>query len=124
MFNGFTSTGSHVRYHSGIDRSCPEDSLQPQSFYLILQIFLAVSASIVVVMGFFRWANKRLELRIVKEIKDSTYQIQPKTNGGFSLTDLHIKMDGVVKDISVLKSAVLRLETDVALLEDDVEDLK
>jgi len=40
------------------------------------------------------------------------------------LTDLHIKMDGVVKDISVLKSAVLRLETDVALLEDDVEDLK
>ena len=98
--------------------------MQPQSFYLILQIFLAVSASIVVVMGFFRWANKRLELRIVKEIKDSTYQIQPKTNGGFSLTDLHIKMDGVVKDISVLKSAVLRLETDVALLEDDVEDLK
>jgi len=98
--------------------------LQPQSFYLILQIFLAVSASIVVVMGFFRWANKRLELRIVKEIKDSTYQIQPKTNGGFSLTDLHIKMDGVVKDISVLKSAVLRLETDVALLEEDVEDLK
>ena len=98
--------------------------MQPQSFYLILQIFLAVSASIVVVMGFFRWANKRLELRIVKEIKDSTYQIQPKTNGGFSLTDLHIKMDGVVKDISVLKSAVLRLETDVALLEEDVEDLK
>jgi hypothetical protein len=98
--------------------------LQPQSFYLILQIFLAVSASIVVVMGFFRWANKRLELRIVKEIKDSTYQIQPRTNGGFSLTDLHIKMDGVVKDISVLKSAVLRLESDVALLEEDVEDLK
>lgn len=98
--------------------------MQPQSFYLILQIFLAVSASIVVVMGFFRWANKRLELRIVKEIKDSTYQIQPRTNGGFSLTDLHIKMDGVVKDISVLKSAVLRLESDVALLEEDVEDLK
>jgi len=98
--------------------------LEPQSFYLILQIFLAVSASIVVVTGFLRWANRRLESRIVKEIKDSTYQIQPRTNGGFSLTDLHIKMDGVVKDISVLKSAVLRLESDVALLEEDVEDLK
>ena len=98
--------------------------MEPQSFYLILQIFLAVSASIVVVTGFLRWANRRLESRIVKEIKDSTYQIQPRTNGGFSLTDLHIKMDGVVKDISVLKSAVLRLESDVALLEEDVEDLK
>ena len=98
--------------------------MQPQAFYLIVQIFLAVSASIVVVTGFFRWANKKLEVRIVKEIKDSTYQIQPRTNGGFSLTDLHIKMDGVVKDISVLKSAVLRLESDVALLEEDVEDLK
>jgi hypothetical protein len=89
-----------------------------------VQIFLAVSASIVVVTGFLRWANKKLEVRIVKEIKDSTYQIQPRTNGGFSLTDLHIKMDGVVKDISVLKSAVLRLESDVALLEEDVEELK
>ena len=98
--------------------------MQPQAFYLIVQIFLAVSASIVVVTGFLRWANKKLEVRIVKEIKDSTYQIQPRTNGGFSLTDLHIKMDGVVKDISVLKSAVLRLESDVALLEEDVEELK
>lgn len=98
--------------------------MEPQSFYLFMQIFLAVSASIVVVVGFFRWADRKLENRIVKEIKESTYQIQPKTNGGHSLTDLHIKMDGVVKDISVLKSAVLRLESDVALLEEDFEELK
>jgi len=124
VFYGFTDAGSHVLYHSTNDWSYTEDSLQPQAFYLIVQIFLAVSASIVVVTGFFRWANKKLEVRIVKEIKDSTYQIQPRTNGGFSLTDLHIKMDGVVRDIGVLKSAVLRLESDVALLEEDVEELK
>jgi hypothetical protein len=98
--------------------------LEPQSFYLIMQIFLAVSASIVVVVGFFRWADRKLEGRIVKEIKESTYQIQPKTNGGYSLTDLHKKMDCVIKDLGVLKSAVLRLESDIALLEEDVEDLK
>lgn len=101
-----------------------EVKLQAQSFYLFFQIFLAVSASIVVVVGFFRWADRKLENRIVKEIKESTYQIQPKTNGGHSLTDLHTKVDCVIKDLGVLKSAVLRLESDVALLEEDVEELK
>ncbi len=98
--------------------------MQPQSFYLFMQIFLAVSASIVVVVGFFRWADRKLESRIVKEITELTYQIQPRTNGGLSLTDLHTKMDGVIKDIGFLKSAVLRLESDVALLEEDFEELK
>lgn len=98
--------------------------LQAQQFYLIMQIFLAVSASIVVVVGFFRWADRKLENRIVKEIKDSTYQIQPKTNGGYSLTDLHKKMDCVMEDLTLLKTAVLRLESDVAMLEEDFEDLK
>lgn len=98
--------------------------MQAAQFYLFFQIFLAVSASIVVVVGFFRWADRTLEGRIVREMQEMTHQIQPRTNGGYSLSDLHLKMDGVIEDLSILKSAVLRLESDVALLEDDFEDLK
>lgn len=98
--------------------------MQPQEFYLILQIFLGVSATIVVMTGFFRWANRTLESRIVKEIKDSTYQIQPDSNGGKSLNDLHKKIDFLMTDVSHLKTSMLRLETEVAMLEEDVEDMK
>jgi hypothetical protein len=98
--------------------------LQPNDLYLGIQIFLGVAAAIVVVGGFMRWADRKLEGRIVKEIKDSTYQIQPGTNGGASLSDLHSKIDCLLKDVGMLKSAVLRLENEVASLEDDVEELR
>jgi cell division protein FtsB len=58
------------------------------------------------------------------KIKAATYQIQPKTNGGFSLSDLHKKMDRLSTDVDMIKSAVLQLEEDVEQLEHDVEDLK
>lgn len=58
------------------------------------------------------------------KIKAATYQIQPKTNGGYSLTDLHKKMDRLSDDVDLIKSAVLQLEDDVEKLEQDVEDLK
>lgn len=98
--------------------------MQPQEFYLILQIFLAVAAAIMVVAGLFRWADRKLEGRIVKEIRDSTYQIQPNSNGGASLKDLHNKVDGIVTDVRILKSSIVRLESKVEILEDDVEDLR
>jgi hypothetical protein len=98
--------------------------LQPQDFYFMVQLFLAVAAAIVVVVGFLRWADNKLESRIVKEIRESTHQIQPGTNGGASLTDLHKKVDGLVKDVGLLKTSVLRLEGEVRLLEEDVEDLR
>lgn len=98
--------------------------MQPSEFYLIIQIFLGVSAAIVVVGSFMRWANSKLEARIVKEIRDSTYQIQPTSNGGKSLSDLHKKVDVVMKDVSLLKSSVLRLEGEVRTLEEDVEELR
>lgn len=98
--------------------------MQPQSFYLTLQIILAISSIIVVVGGFFRWANRKLGDRIIEEIKEATYQIQPKANGGLSLTDLHKKVDRIGDDVGVLKTAVLRLEDDVKVLEQDVEDLR
>ena len=98
--------------------------MQPTDFYLGIQIFLAVAAAIVVVGGFMRWANQQLERRIVKEIKESTHQIQPGTNGGASLSDLHSKIDCLLRDVSMLKSSVLRLENEVRTLEDDVEELR
>lgn len=98
--------------------------MEPQSFYLTLQIIIAISSIIVVVVGFFRWANRKLGDRIIEEIKEATYQIQPKANGGLSLRDLHKKVDGIASDVGVLKSAVLRLESDVKILESDMEDLK
>ena len=58
------------------------------------------------------------------KIKAATYQIQPKTNGGYSLTDLHKKVDRLSTDVDMIKSAVLQLEEDVEQLEHDVEDLK
>ena len=98
--------------------------MQPQSFYLTLQIIIAISSIIVVLVGFFRWANRKLGDRIIDEIKEATYQIQPKANGGLSLRDLHQKVDGIASDVGVLKTAVLRLESDVKVLESDMEDLK
>jgi predicted nuclease with TOPRIM domain len=98
--------------------------LQPQDFYFMIQIFLGVSAAIVVIGGFMRWADGKLEARIIKEIRESTYQIQPNTNGGASLKDLHTKIDQLMKDVSLLKSSVLRLEGEVRLLEEDVEELR
>ena len=58
------------------------------------------------------------------KIKAATYQIQPSTNGGKSLSDLHKKVDRLSTDVDLIKSAVLQLEEDVEQLEHDVEDLK
>jgi hypothetical protein len=57
------------------------------------------------------------------KIKAATYQIQPGTNGGKSLSDLHKKIDNLAMDLTILKNAVLELEDDVEKLEHDVEGL-
>lgn len=98
--------------------------MQPQDFYLMIQIFLGVSAGIGIVGGVLRWADGKLEKRIVQEIRESTYQIQPTSNGGSSLRDLHKKVDSLMRDVGVLKSSVLRLEGEVRDLEEDVEELR
>ena len=51
------------------------------------------------------------------KIRDATYQIQPDANGGKSLADLHKKIDALVLDVHMLKSAVLQIE-------DDIEELR
>lgn len=86
-----------------------------------LDLVLAVGAIVVMLAGLYRWANRSLERRIVAEIKEATYQIQPNSNGGKSLADLHKKIDALVTDVELLKSAVLRLEDEVEGLMDDVD---
>jgi len=54
---------------------------------------------------------------INQKIKEATYQIQPNSNGGKSLTDLHHKFDDIAKDVKILKESVIQLE-------DDVEELR
>lgn len=58
------------------------------------------------------------------KIKIATLQIQPNSNGGKSLPDLHKKVDRLVTDVDLVKSAVLQLEDDMEQLEHDVEELK
>lgn len=54
---------------------------------------------------------------INQKIKEATYQIQPNTNGGRSLSDLHKKVDSVIDDVKILKKSVIQLE-------DDMEDMR
>jgi len=54
---------------------------------------------------------------INQKIKEATYQIQPNTNGGRSLSDLHHKVDSVIEEVKMLKSSVVNLE-------DEMEDLR
>jgi hypothetical protein len=124
VFDWIPLTGRHVGIIEDLERNVMEDGLELSSFYLFIQIFLGVSAAIVIIGGFMRWADRQLEARIVKEIKDSTYQIQPNTNGGASLSDLHKKIDGLITDVAILKSSILRLEGELRSLEEDVEDLR
>ena len=51
------------------------------------------------------------------KIKEATYQIQPNTNGGKSLSDLHGKVDSLADDVRMLKRSVVNLE-------DEMEDLR
>jgi hypothetical protein len=54
---------------------------------------------------------------INQKIKEATYQIQPNTNGGKSLSDLHSKVDSLADDVRMLKRSVVNLE-------DEMEDLR
>ena len=64
---------------------------------------LTVVALLLAALGWF----------VKAKIREFTYQIQPESNGGRSLPDLHNKVDGIRTDVDLLKSAVLQLEDDV-----------
>lgn len=82
-----------------------------------LDLVLATAAVVAVVLGVLRWVNRAFEKRIVEEIRAATYQIQPNSNGGLSLRDLHKKVDTLTDDVALLKKAVVQIE-------DDIEDMR
>lgn len=87
--------------------------IQPDDIQMWFNLFLAFAASVTVIVGMVRWLNRKFENRIIKEIRESTYQIQPTANGGRSLADLHKKVDSLHDDVQILKKAVIQLEEDV-----------
>lgn len=94
--------------------------MNPDDLQSWFDLFLAVSAALAVLLAVFRWADRKLEQRIVSELKAATYQIRTDGNGGQSLKDLHLKVDALAVDLTVLKRTVVRLEDDVeGLLEDE-----
>ena len=80
-------------------------------------LVLSVLTTMGILLGALGWW-------INTKIKQATYQIQPNTNGGSSLRDLHKKIDRLSTDVDLIKSAVLQLEEDVEQLEQDVEELR
>lgn len=82
----------------------------------IVGLVLGVLSIMGVLLGALGWW-------INTKIKVATLQIQPNSNGGKSLPDLHKKVDRLVTDMELVKSAVLQLEDDVEKLEQDVEGL-
>lgn len=85
----------------------------PVSIQMWFNLFLAFAASVTVIVGLLRWLNRKFEQRIIAEIREATYQIQPTANGGRSLADLHKKVDAMRDDVDLLKKAVIQLEEDV-----------
>lgn len=82
----------------------------------IVGLVLGVLSIMGILLGALGWW-------INTKIKAATYQIQPNSNGGKSLSDLHKKIDNLAMDLTILKNAVLELEDDVEKLEHDVEGL-
>ena len=85
----------------------------PVSIQMWFNLFLAFAASVTVIVGLLRWLNRKFEQRIITEIREATYQIQPTANGGRSPADLHQKVDAMRDDVDLLKQAVIQLEEDV-----------
>jgi peptidoglycan hydrolase CwlO-like protein len=94
---------------------------------IYLEFFLTVAAVIAIILGVFRYGNKKLENKISQEIQEATAQIHPAANGGRSLGDLHdkvnhlqVSVDEVATDIKNVKGEQRRLREDIEEVENDV----
>jgi len=84
----------------------------------------AVVTTFAIVAGVYaasRYLNRKLERKILSEVKDATREIQPNTNGGKSLSDLHKKVDDLGEEVRVMRAAVVQLEDEVDQLEEELK---
>jgi outer membrane murein-binding lipoprotein Lpp len=79
----------------------------PNEIASLVLAVLTITGILLTALGW--WINQK--------IKAATYQIQPTSNGGKSLADLHRKVDSVITDVALLKSAVLQIENDIEELQ-------
>lgn len=66
---------------------------------LYLEFIIALGGAVAVLIGAVRFSNRRLEEKIVEEIKKATEPIHPDSNGGKSLADVHVKLDEAIHKI-------------------------
>lgn len=82
------------------------DVLDLQPYF---EYFLTVAAVVTIIIGAMRYANKKLEQKIFEEIEQATKPINPNTNGGKSLADLHNKIDKLRDDFDWLLDKQLQM---------------
>ena len=73
------------------------DALDHASTYM--EFFLVMAGVVSTIYGFVRFSTKRLEEKII----EMTKPIQPGTNGGLSLSDLHGKLDTLKSQVDVME---------------------
>jgi hypothetical protein len=94
-----------------------------------LALFLALSATFTVIARYAVKQAKKRELARAKEaalrdeqltqfILNVTKNIQTGTNGGYSLTDLHKKVDTLSDAVHVLRNEQERIATELAAYKD------
>lgn len=65
----------------------------PTTAEIIIELLTIVTMTTAIVAGVVKFALRSID----KKIKEATRQIQPGTNGGSSLTDLHDKLDSLIE---------------------------
>lgn len=69
---------------------------------------------IVAVVGALAAVGRVLIVKPLKRmIADATYQIQPKANGGYSLADLHKKVDDIAVRLTRVEREMLRIDEEL-----------
>jgi hypothetical protein len=85
----------------------------PQPITNWFALILAVGGTVTLLTGVVVRVNKRFEKRVSDLITEATKQIQPASNGGLSLTDLHGKFDAMDTKVDRLErhyDAVIDME--------------
>lgn len=96
------------------------------------ELVLAIAAVGGLLYKFLRNGQNRMERNILEHLGEATKQIQPDQNGGRSLTDANRKLDAfrddlyrfrdeVKDDINQIKRAVIQLEDDVEVIQNDLD---
>jgi predicted nucleic acid-binding Zn-ribbon protein len=107
----------------------PDIDPTPWTDWLLLVI--AVFSIVASITAFTAWVarNRRIHSAAEKKelrdfINEVTKPIQPGTNGGLSMTDLHVKIDKLQEGITTLFSSHERIKAEMSEVLSDVEGIR